>query len=590
MANSNKQNNIINESSIINLVAYGPFIFIPAVIIFFSFLIISASNDSFENNVEKIDKNLRKTYSKTIKTRVESMVDHIIYHKSITKDEMKKRIKKRVNNAIKIAKAIEKKYRDTKTEDEIKDIIVEVLRPLYWNNGESFIWILDYKGVFHLAPKYLKDKEGRSVIDFKDATGRDVIKEEIKLCKDNGGGFLWDTFTRPNYDKNKQFKQSAFVESLGLYNWYMGSSEYLDTATKHSDQVLIESLRKIDAMNYNYVYIFKRDGTMLMHSATPQMVGENMKTFQGGSVKNIYEMIISTLKDKDAGYVSYQWYNPVTKLYEDKYTFVKAVPGSDWVVATGYYESTIKNKLESQSSDLYKAHHMKLTNIIYGSVVLLLVSLVISYFVSNYIRKSFTKYQKQITSKAKELEILNNSLETKVNKRTQQLLEATKELEKIAKTDYLTKAHNRYSIMKVLQNEINRHYRYQRALSVAMIDIDWFKKINDRYGHDKGDSVLKEVVKLFSINLREIDFIGRYGGEEFLIIMPDTKIDNAKITMQRMMNNISSFDFGLDHQVTISSGLVEYEDNESYESLLKRADELLYISKEKGRNLLSTKQ
>lgn len=590
MANSNKQNKIINENRIINLVAYGPFIFIPAVIIFFSFLIISASNDSFEKNVEKIDKNLRKTQSKTIKARVESIVDHITYDKSVTEDEMKKRIKKRVNNAVKIAKAIEKKYRHTKTDDDIKDIIIEVLRPLLWNDGESFIWILDYKGVFYLAPKYLKDKEGKSVINFKDATGREVIKEEIKLCKDKGEGFLWDTFTRQNHDKNKQFKQLAFVKDLGSYNWYMGSSEYLDTATKHSDEVLIESLTKIDAMNYNYVYIFKRDGTMLMHSASPQMVGKNMKTFEGGRIKNIYEMIMDTLKNKDSGYVSYKWYNPNTKLYEDKYTFVKAVPSSDWIVASGYYESTIMHKLEEQSKDLYMVHHMKLTNIIYGSILLLIVSLVISYFVSKYIREAFIKYQKQITSKAKELEILNNSLETKVNKRTQQLLEATKELEKIAKTDFLTKAHNRYSIMEILQLEISRHNRHKRALSVAMIDIDWFKKINDKYGHDKGDLVLIDTVKLFNINLRDVDCIGRYGGEEFLIIMPDTKIADAKITMDRIMKNISTYDFGLDYQVTISAGLVEYEDNESYESLLKRADELLYISKEKGRNLLSTKQ
>lgn len=93
-------------------------------------------------------------------------------------------------------------------------MVVEALHPLEWNNGESFIWILDFDGIFQLAPTYLRHLEGSSIIDFQDSTGREIIKEEIALVKTVGSGFLWDTFTKPNEDPNKQFKQLAFVKKI----------------------------------------------------------------------------------------------------------------------------------------------------------------------------------------------------------------------------------------------------------------------------------------------------------------------------------------------------------------------------------------
>ncbi|MCW8838837.1 MAG: cache domain-containing protein [Thiovulaceae bacterium] len=588
MTTKNKQFfSILNENSIVNLLAYGPFIFIPSAVLILSFLMISASNESFDRNIKKVEQNLYNSRNKTLKTQVEFMVNHISYHKSITKDDMKNRVQKRVENAISIAHSLEKKYRNIKTQKEIQEIIIEVLRSMTWNYGESFIWIMDFNGVFYLAPEYLRHLEGTSIIDFKDSSGNEIIKEEIKICSNEGEGFLWDTFTRPSRNSDKQFHQLAFVKKFGLYDWYMGSSEYLDTATKRSDEVLLTSISKIDAMNSNYFYIVNRDGTLLLHSELPQLVGKNLKKLESGAAKRTFLMIEKALKNTKDGYITYNWYNSQTKQEEKKYTYLKEVPSSDWVVATGYYESSVQNELAKNSKELYETHNMKLTNLIYGSIFILLVSLVISYFVSRFIRKSFENYQVQITTKAKELKILNNSLESKVKQRTEQLFQATKDLEKIAKTDYLTKAHSRYSIMEILKHEIHRCNRHKTMLSVAMVDIDWFKNVNDVYGHDKGDFVLVEVVKLFMFNLRDIDYIGRYGGEEFLLLMPDTKKDGAKITIERMMKNISEHDFGLKTPLTISVGLVEYEDDESIDILLKRADTLLYESKENGRNLLT---
>ena len=157
-----------------------------------------------------------------VKSKVDNMREHIVYRKSIVKKELTLRIKQRVLDAHKIAKSIYETYKDEKSDKYIKELIVNILRPLTWNDGDSFIWILDYDGVFHLAPEYLRHKEGTSIIDFKDMSGNYVVKDEINICKTKGEGFLWNTFTKPNADIDEQYKQVSFVKAFGFYDLYLG--------------------------------------------------------------------------------------------------------------------------------------------------------------------------------------------------------------------------------------------------------------------------------------------------------------------------------------------------------------------------------
>ncbi len=162
------------------------------------------------------------------------------------------------------------------------------------------------------------------------------------------------------------------------------------------------------------------------------------------------------------------------------------------------------------------------------------------------------------------------------------------ELEKLATTDALTECYNRYSIMQEIKEEINRTKRNAEPLSIIMYDFDNFKQVNDNFGHDMGDYVLKESAKIINQVIREIDKVGRYGGEEFLILLPFSNLSNALEVAGRVKDAIASHQFnGLD-QVTISLGVVQYDKNESLESLLKRVDEKMYQSKHLGRNTISS--
>ncbi len=153
--------------------------------------------------------------------------------------------------------------------------------------------------------------------------------------------------------------------------------------------------------------------------------------------------------------------------------------------------------------------------------------------------------------------------------------------------DMLTGIYNRRFLDSRLKEECDRHHRYARALSLMMIDIDFFKKVNDTYGHQCGDHILKAVAEKASSIIRKTDVLARYGGEEFCCLLPETDAVAAEAVAENLRMQIeemvSSFE-GNQVAVTISLGISEINGDDTPESLLKRADEALYEAKHTGRN------
>jgi len=168
-----------------------------------------------------------------------------------------------------------------------------------------------------------------------------------------------------------------------------------------------------------------------------------------------------------------------------------------------------------------------------------------------------------------------------------QVADAAKAYEKLSKEDSLTGISNRRELDRFLALEFERAVRNKRPLSVVLGDIDFFKKINDLHSHAVGDEVLKQVALILKDGCRNIDMVGRYGGEEFLLVLPDKDIDQARQVCERLRAAIESFDctsMGAGPRVTMSFGLATLTNEVSYERLLAIADERLYEAKEAGRN------
>lgn len=170
----------------------------------------------------------------------------------------------------------------------------------------------------------------------------------------------------------------------------------------------------------------------------------------------------------------------------------------------------------------------------------------------------------------------------------QQLKTLTQELREISNRDGLTQLFNRRYIEETLSKEFNRARRYAHPLTVVLTDIDHFKQVNDTHGHLAGDEVLRIISRRLQNSLRDADILGRYGGEEFLIVLPNTGTRGGKVLAERLRHAIESepVTFGDIHlTINISLGITELrEDSRDYEQLIGEADKALYQSKEGGRN------
>lgn len=161
------------------------------------------------------------------------------------------------------------------------------------------------------------------------------------------------------------------------------------------------------------------------------------------------------------------------------------------------------------------------------------------------------------------------------------------ELEEKSVLDGLTKAFNKANMNLILEKLLYNALRYKDDLSLILLDIDHFKKINDTYGHLAGDLVLIELANIIRESIRKSDIFGRIGGEEFLIALPNTKIVGALKFAKRLKNSIEKKEFIFDNKkiyITVSMGITSIQSDDSLYSFLSRADEALYDAKRKGRN------
>jgi diguanylate cyclase (GGDEF)-like protein/PAS domain S-box-containing protein len=172
----------------------------------------------------------------------------------------------------------------------------------------------------------------------------------------------------------------------------------------------------------------------------------------------------------------------------------------------------------------------------------------------------------------------NKHLEEEVARRTEQL-------EQLMLTDPLTGIGNRRLLMKKLAEEVTRAHRYRRPLTVCFFDIDHFKAVNDDFGHAVGDAALAGVASVLKNCLRSCDLVGRFGGEEFVVLMPETDAAIGIQVADRLRQEIETTTFAeVPRSITVSAGLAELVRKESAESIIERSDRALYQAKRTGRN------
>lgn len=274
------------------------------------------------------------------------------------------------------------------------------------------------------------------------------------------------------------------------------------------------------------------------------------------------------------------------------------------------YYVLIERPLGSIDEAINMSHHA----ILWTGLIAFVVSIFVSYFFSYILTKPIYIIRKVAASITKlkfddKVEIANNdelgdlgndinsisekleltisdlqSINFLLKKDKAQLLSLNTKLEKASETDTLTQLSNRLRIDKILERLELQFNEQKRVFSIILMDIDYFKKINDTYGHPIGDIVLKQVSSLLQESSRAYDEVGRWGGEEFIIILFDTSLDGARIKAENIRKLIENFEFDSVGKVTCSLGVSEFREDDDMKSLMKRTDDRLYKAKQSGRN------
>lgn len=257
---------------------------------------------------------------------------------------------------------------------------------------------------------------------------------------------------------------------------------------------------------------------------------------------------------------------------------------SDWPILHQIIERAMldissdeRKSIEKKWLDIKLAERVDWSMVAQVSAILLFVFLLLLW--NNWSLNS------RVKAKTAELNELNKELETLVQRRTEELVTLNDNLTYMANTDSLTGLYNRRYFFDVSRQFLAQARRQQHSLSVAVLDIDFFKKINDSYGHDTGDRVLKMFVNHVSDLIRESDVLARLGGDEFIMIFPETSLEGAVVVAEKIREMVSCLSLDREIFFTVSIGVAELTDfNSDLDSLIKHADIAMYKAKNGGRN------
>ena len=420
------------------------------------------------------------------------------------------------------------------------------------------------------------------------------------------------------YDENKSYKniQAVYVDSSFsevyeklFFEFEKQNALFISDEYKNQKQVMINLLKNEAKINFeiNKANILNRSleisPNLILLGGTQIDVAKLYKSSQD-ELKEQKETILSLnqrIKEKNSELIS-----KIDSIEEQKSVIQTQVKNIEKYEDKIYNQGKLLEEQTKQLNEIYRnieAEKQKLSNAILD--------------VKNKedVVKSLVELQKQkqeeFEKTKKDLELLNFQIEDQKNKL---LLKETiiseqknamfilailfiiilvlgingirqnRLLRDLSQTDTLSGLYNRRFMNKKLEEEISKYKRYRTPFSILLVDIDHFKKINDNYGHDKGDFVIKTISSLIRRNIRSSDICSRWGGEEFLILASNSDLKSALKLSENLKELIEKSQFETKYSITISIGVSTFDENLSQEELLKLADNALYKAKKNGRN------
>lgn len=561
---------------------------------------------NFKNESELFRERTLHEQKRVLKQKVNDAIAFARYKRKSRTSRLRADIKSRVHEACAIAQNLYDQYENRLPPAAIARLIKTVLRPVRFNDGRGYYFIVSLDGVEELYPTR-PEMEGKNLMDLRDIKGKYVIQDEIQTVEQKGEGFVTGYWPNPVKENDKGSLQHCFIKKFPPLDWLIGTGEFIDNVEAVIKQETLQWLTRIRYGNDNYIFVDTYDGDALI------MNGQLVK-----SPKNIWDLkdangtrVIQAetriaLENPQGGYLSYSWprigeTRPVRVL-----SFVKALPEWEWVIGSSLYlddiEAAIREQQKRLKSHLLLDAKLILAGFLCGLPLILGLSLLVARLFTRQC-EVFISFFKNLDPNAScgsadangppEIDPSRLNIQEFVflahaaNQMLCKQREAEEKLERLSRTDPLTRLPNRRDMQERIAQEAGRAVRYDRPLTFVLMDIDHFKRINDQYGHDAGDIVLQRTAEILRNSLRQSDAVCRWGGEEFLAMLPETGLEAAIQVAEKLRGQVKAARFRFadqDIQITLTCGVREFYGQSAPEKAITQADALLLDGKRQGRD------
>jgi len=558
-------------------------------------------NALVEKTSERISNQLKESMISRVK-RSTTLIEQV--HQN-AEAFLRDKLAKRVREAHKQASIILSKNADLPLSTQ-KDLITETLRPIRFNFGRSAINVMDIYGELQLLPDNIS-YEGHKFQDLKPKQKNHLPQLKVVIDQVRKDGELYvEGYNAINFNGSVSHSDAnprvGFFKYLEPLDWVIGTSESVEAYEKETKERFLgivaplenKQLIKFIIVDYNLNLLID-PGVEISEKEIPanqklvHVLPENSKLFNKA---------ITLAKEGKSEIIEAHWFNRKTKQYEPILLYLESSPSWKWIIGSFVTLSGIEKEIGLNKARLTDRIENQITEITAILIVAYAITLIAALFIYRKVNWHFKLFIDHLQHAAhdnlpvekdsisiKEFDLLAHTMNEQLEKR----LELQHKLEKLAQKDPLTDLYNRRRMDELLNLEASRVKRNNSRFSLILCDIDHFKQVNDGYGHETGDKVIIAVADILKQSLRQQDFVSRWGGEEFLIALPETDINQAIIVAEKIKdlceNSVVS-NAGHNVHFTMTLGIDVFDNSKDIKATIAAADAALYEGKQTGRNVV----
>lgn len=569
------------------------------IVILVGATLIAINTQQHNEMVEDVSNRISAQLKSAMTHQVDSSVELInSIHEGATQ-ALKEQLATKVKQAHQQATKILKNNADLPLSRQ-KELIIDTLRAIRFNEGRGSVFIVDGDGTLQLSPAAANGNQSDTgAATMPSREHHQFIKSTLKQVKDQGElyveGLTPDVVNAPHLQSDPTV---SFYKSLEPLNWVIGTEESMDAFEQNTKAQLIEILTKLQMNKRLKLFIADEDLTLLaLPGRLPAINKPGLDKVLPENIK-IVKSAIQLAKNNDNRVIEARWFDRSTESYTPILLYISLEPNWKWLIGSYVTLADIEQEIGLNRSRLAEQVEDRLLDIAAILIIAYLIAIMIGLVFYRKTRWHFNLFIERLQSAANDNRPLSsdmisiqefNTLAQTMNEQLNKRALLQQELERLAQKDPLTDLFNRRRMDELLSLEVARTKRNNRAFCLILADIDHFKNVNDTYGHEAGDQVICAVAKILKTSLREQDSVARWGGEEFLIMLPDTLMEQAEKVankIRKLCENHTVYYEDKPIRFTLTFGIEEFDDSKDIKAAIAAADDALYQGKNQGRNVV----